>query len=400
MTQAAEKSDRARSLVWMLAPALLSVASQAGALAYFSRHYGVAEVLSFQSMLSLWAWTLVLAFGMDRSARGFAVSHAGLSEFAARWRTRLIMGSLLGAALGAALGGSWSGGPWAWGAYGAALVACAMGFAGREWMYAKGEVTEVNKSLSTAFIVAMLLQGALAWMDAPFGLVALCWFAPHLMMWMGASARLGLFDRTRAAGPYKWGTSQQEWPYGLQALGHVALGSMDVVVSKAMMASAPEALRFVIYSRLAFVAFMVSANVAATFVSRSVHSSGKAWKVVFFKCTAVHAGCSMVVVAFFAVAGPVVTRAWLGHELTLGVFDAAWLAAAGLGRSVSEAGMQTLSGSKRYGGALSSFGGSTAGLALFAVLLAWSSLGAFAALGISWCVPSLALLCWVMIKGR
>lgn len=382
----------------MLAPALLSVISQFTAVAYFSRHNSIGEVIAFQAMLSLWSWTLVLGFGMDRRARGFAQSLDGLGAYAVLWRLRLIWGSVLGALCGALLGVRGVAGPWVWGAYGAALVACAMGFSGREWMYAQGEVKRVNQGLSFAFVMAIVSQGVLAWMGAPFGLIALCWFVPHVILWMKASTRLGLFRGGTLSGNLRRESSQV--PYGLQALGHVALCSLDVVLANLLMVSESEVFRFVIYSRLAFAAFMVSANFAAAFVSESIHCSGKAWRKVFLKCAAVHCAWAILGVMFLAAVGPMLTHLWLGQELVIHGGELVGLAWAGVSRSVSEAAMQTMSGPHRTTGALSSFVGSALGLTVFGLLITWGAVGAFTALAIAWSLPSLIVLGWVALRGR
>ena len=385
----------------MAAPGLLSLCSQMGALAYFAREHGPSAVLTFQTMLSMWAWTFVLAAGMDRAGRGFARTSEGLGAYAFRWRRRLVIGCVLGAAAGAGAGTQWIGGSLLWMVYGASLAACSMGYAGREWLLARGAALAVNKALSAAFVVGIAAMVLLGVLRAPFGWIAMLWFVPHAATWIAVCYRMGLFSVQNEPGSglsynSNW---RDERPYGLQALGHVAATSIDLVIVQIFLTVPHEALRYIVYSRMVSVAFMVSVNFASVHVRGAVESRGSAWRGFFLKCAATHAGCALLAVCGLWVVGPVFMKLWLGVDgLVISGSECAGLACAAFARSACEAGMQTLSGTEHQGGALSAFGGYAAGLATLAVMMAFG-LSPFLALAAAWGLPAIALLSWVAVRG-
>lgn len=393
-------SEARTALVWMAAPGLLSVASQMGAMAYFARAHGPSEVVAFQTMLSLWAWTFVCALGMDRAGRAFAASASGLGDFASRWRGRLATGVLAGAAVGAAAGFQWTGGALAWSAYGAGLLACSVGYAGREWLFARGEVLVANRSLTMAFLVAILAMCILALAGAPFGIVAAFWFLPHVALWMLICRRMGLFSAQPEELMVAGSQAREERPYAMQALGHVATASLDVVLAQALISDPVQVLRYIVYSRLVSAAFMFSVNFAAVYVKGAVNSEGALWRAYFAKSALVHAVFAVAAVSCLAFVGPEFVKLWLGMGgVGISGRETAALALAGLARAVCEAGMQMLSGAARAQGARWVSAGYFAGLcALGAGLTAgWSPFGTLA---LSWAAPAAFLLAWVLVRGR
>jgi hypothetical protein len=396
-----KRPNRLSTAAWLIAPAVLSVISQFAALAFFARSGGAQRALDFQTMLSLWAWTLVGAFGLDRAARAFAIDPKGFGWYAQLWRLRLAMLCAALAGIGAWMGSSEPEGLMAWAAFGLCVGLCSMGFSAREWMLARGEAVSVSKAQSCAFLGAGFGMALLAVAGAPLEWIALCWFAPHAAIWMGLCAKWGLFTEKPNAseldGKKKgfWGAGYGS--FGFQSMGHVALCSLDVVMVKAWLGP-HDAFVYAIYSRLAFAAFLASTAFGSVFVGRAQKAVGVGWTKEFVACALMHAGFALSSVCVLALAGSWITKLWLGESLELGMASLLMLGLACLARSVAESAMQTISGSVMQGGALAAAAGSALGLALFAsvVLTGWAS--PMSGLAMAWAAPALGFLVWVGSK--
>lgn len=394
-------------VLWMALPALLAAASQFGSIALVSRWGGVGAVLLLQSMMSLWAWNGVVALGWDKAARGLALPGVPLGAYAHGWRRRLAVNGVLGALLGAAAGASWGGGVGAWSAFGVALGVCGMGWAAREWLFAQGRLADVGQALCAGFVLGAAATGALAWAQAPGGWVCVAWFLPHAAIWMFMCARMGLFRATPARdgghegdAPVADARSQPQVAYGLQAAGHVALVSFDVVIARQLLLPA-DAYVYVVYSRLAFAAFIVSVTFGAHFIRQAIRSGPAGWARSFWPCAGVHGGFAACAVSVLAVAGPWITRIWLGgHGLGLPAADLALLAVGCAGRALCESAMQTLSGAPLQRVALSSFAGAALGLAVFWACLAFGLCRPMAALALAWFIPGATLVACATWRRR
>lgn len=391
-----------KHFAWMVIPGLLMLASQVGGVGYVARTYGHAEIVSFQTMLSLWAWTAVVSMGLDRRARLFSISLDGLADYKARWQTRFLMCSVAAVAVGWILGTHWQGGVWTWIAYCLGLVACSLSLAVRDWMYAEGEVLKVNKIISLGFFSAMVCMAALAWIHASFGLIALAWFAPHVFIWLRLALRKGLFLKTSGrSGVQKKildSEDRSEVWYGLQSVGNVALSSIDVLIVGWLAGDQSVLLKYTIYSRLSFAAFMFSVNCSAIFVGQSVRLAGLAWRGVFFRCVGVHLIFGLLGMLVLGLMGPALIKLWLGETLMLSHSELGFMTMAVFFRSFCEAGSQTFAGKLHVVGAKVSFCCGVLGLLVF-YLSIQAGLGAFEALALAWAFPSVGILGWSLKVG-
>lgn len=371
----------------LVSPALLGAGLQLLAVPIVFKNSGEAGFLSFQTMLALWPWTGLAAWGMEKWARGFyAFSSAQMREAATAWRGLAVITlglSAAGALLTTLFIQEMSN---AWIAFGLLGALSGVATVGREALLACSQALYVAKVHSIALLISIGLMMLGFFMKIELTYIVVIFILPSLLAWGACCKRAGLLERRDVSWPFAGSPKRGSFSFMLQGIGVLMLSTLDVIVVT-LLAPPSFLLDYVFITRVIALGLALSTGLVNSLIPK-LASDG--WRAVFFQASALHVGMSMAAALSMVLLGCHILRLigvpWGGvpMEWVPAIF------ALCLGRGLTEAGVQLsggAGGAKILLASLCALGG----MLIFCALL-FTRIAPLHALSAAWAIPAIFYL--------